>query len=142
MATKSLPMCRFFLLNCGSESLYNRIIEAPIHRVDRVPTFLSSRPNWDPHPLTPRRVCTPPPLVPGGSTLACGRGGGGVDTLGTVYMYFVVQSHYAKEIFWRIQSSAKRWTRKLTQVKKYKILIQNKRNRKERKQLYEIFHKK
>ncbi len=31
-----------------------------------------------PHPLTRRRVCTLPSLVPGGCTLACGRGGGGV----------------------------------------------------------------
>jgi hypothetical protein len=31
-----------------------------------------------PHPRIRRRFCTLPPLVPGGSTLACGRGGGGV----------------------------------------------------------------
>jgi hypothetical protein len=30
-----------------------------------------------PHPLTTRRVCTPPPLVRGEDTLARGRGGGG-----------------------------------------------------------------
>ena len=30
-----------------------------IHRVDRVPDFLSSRPNWLPHPLTRSKYCPP-----------------------------------------------------------------------------------
>ncbi len=38
--------------------------------------FFSSRPNWDPHHLTRRRVCSPP-FGSGGGTLACGRVGGG-----------------------------------------------------------------
>ncbi len=46
-----------------------------VHRVDRILSFLSSRPNWD-SPLTRRRVCLP--LWWGGrGTLACGRRGGG-----------------------------------------------------------------
>jgi hypothetical protein len=61
------------------------------HSIDRVLSFLSSRPNWDPPPLplTSRRVCSPR-LVPGGSAsrgdrhcgtlgiyVLCGGGGGG-----------------------------------------------------------------
>jgi hypothetical protein len=52
------------------------------------------------HPLTARRVCTPPPLVRGEDTLARGRGGGGGSifwktpntALHVLYicMYFVV----------------------------------------------------
>ncbi len=48
------------------------------HRVDRVQSFFSSRPNWDsPTPSHAGEcvVCTPFPLVPGG-TLSCGWGGG------------------------------------------------------------------
>ncbi len=50
------------------------------HRVDRVLSFFSSRPNWDsPTPLTRIRVPVPPPRFgSGGGTFACGRGGGGV----------------------------------------------------------------
>ncbi len=39
--------------------------------------FLQSSELRLPHSLTRRRVCTPHPLVPGGGTLACGRGSGG-----------------------------------------------------------------
>ncbi len=51
------------------------------HRVERVLSFLSSRPNWDSTaPLTYKRVCSP--LLwfggRGGTQLACGRGSGGV----------------------------------------------------------------
>jgi hypothetical protein len=38
------------------------------HRVDIVLGFFSSRPNWDPHPLTRRRMCLPPSLASGGGT--------------------------------------------------------------------------
>jgi hypothetical protein len=37
--------------------------------------FFSSHPNWDPHPLTRRRVCPPLLWFGGGGTLACVRGG-------------------------------------------------------------------
>jgi hypothetical protein len=48
------------------------------HRVDIVPGFLSSRPNWLPPPLHPQASVAPPPLVPRGwDTLAGGRGGRG-----------------------------------------------------------------
>ncbi len=68
------------------------------HRVDRVLSFFSSRPSWDPHPLTHRRVSPAPrpPGLGGGPSLA--RGGGGSQfgrgdrhcgTLGTRIMYFV-----------------------------------------------------
>jgi hypothetical protein len=48
------------------------------NRVDRVPGFLSSRPNWLP-PLPPAQasVAPPPRSVPRGDTLACGRTSGG-----------------------------------------------------------------
>jgi hypothetical protein len=47
------------------------------HRVDRVLSFVSSRWNWDSHPLTCRRVCIPPPLVPGGGGQSMGEEGMG-----------------------------------------------------------------
>jgi hypothetical protein len=56
-------------------------------------SFFSSRRNWDFHPLTRKRVCIPPPfLVPGGGTLACGRGGGGVPirTVGLTLCYYSI----------------------------------------------------
>ncbi len=60
------------------------------HRVDRVPGFFSSRPNWDllhPHP----QVSVFPPLVPGGHTRLRERGkvGGGVPipTMGQTLWY-------------------------------------------------------
>jgi hypothetical protein len=43
------PMCK---LQCFVQSLGEGA-----HRVERVLGFFSSRPNWDPQPLTPRRVC-------------------------------------------------------------------------------------
>ncbi len=39
--------------------------------------FLQTSELGPPHTPSSRWVCTPPPLVPGGGTLACGRGGGG-----------------------------------------------------------------
>jgi hypothetical protein len=56
------------LRHCRSDAL--------THRVDWVTSFFFSRPNWDPHPPLPAGECVPP-LVQGGYTLACGRGGGG-----------------------------------------------------------------
>ncbi len=47
------------------------------HKVDRVLSFFSSRPNWD--PLTRRQEC-PPPLVTGGGTLAYGEEVGGPNS--------------------------------------------------------------
>ncbi len=47
----------------------------------RVLGFFSRRPNWN--PLTPSphpQSSVSPPLVPGGDTLACGRGGGGPNS--------------------------------------------------------------
>jgi hypothetical protein len=46
------------------------------HRVDRVLSFFSSRPNWD--SSTPLGECVPPLWSRGEGTLACRRGGGGV----------------------------------------------------------------
>ncbi len=64
------------------------------HRVYRVPGFLSRRLNWVPPSYSPARECcsSPPPLGPGGDTLARGEGVGGpnpyegTDTL-VLYMY-------------------------------------------------------
>jgi hypothetical protein len=54
--------------------------KASHRRVDRVLSFFSSRPNWDPpppHALASAYPCvTLPPLVPGGG--GGGKGGGGV----------------------------------------------------------------
>ncbi len=36
--------------------------------IHRVPGFLSSRPNWVPHPLIHKEVLLLPPLEPGGET--------------------------------------------------------------------------
>ncbi len=50
-----------------------------IHRVDRVLSFLSSRPNWDSPTPSHAGECVPPSLVPGGGgegTLASRRGSG------------------------------------------------------------------
>jgi hypothetical protein len=63
--------------------------------VDRVLSFLSSRPNWDSPPPSHAGECVvylSPPLVPGEGTLACGRGGTDTVVL-LVYMYFVSQSN-------------------------------------------------
>ncbi len=46
------------------------------HRVDRVPGFLSSRPNWLPRPLTSKRV----QVQGGGHTRLRERGGGGANS--------------------------------------------------------------
>jgi hypothetical protein len=62
------------------------------HRVYRVPGFLSSRPNWVPHPLT--RECCSPPLDPSeethslaGEGLAGPNSDEGTDTL-VLYVYY------------------------------------------------------
>jgi hypothetical protein len=46
------------------------------HRVERVPDFFSSRPNWDPLPHYPQTSVSPPSFFLG-RDLACERGGGG-----------------------------------------------------------------
>jgi hypothetical protein len=57
------------------------------HRIDRVPGFLSSRPNRLPHPLTRKRVLPPPFGSGGGTHSLAGEGAGiansdeGTDTL-------------------------------------------------------------
>jgi hypothetical protein len=44
-----------------------REVEGQYHRVDRVLTFFSSRPNWDSPSPSPAGECAPPPpLYPGG----------------------------------------------------------------------------
>jgi hypothetical protein len=53
--------------------------DPPVHRVDRVLGFLSSRLNWNPN--NPQ-MSVSPPLVPGGDTFAC-RGVGRVPILAT-----------------------------------------------------------
>jgi hypothetical protein len=74
-----------------------------IHRVDRVLGFFSSRPNWDSPTPSPADKCAPPPLVPGGDPLACGkgversqfqRGDRHCGTLGIIYMCFVIFSQH------------------------------------------------
>jgi hypothetical protein len=48
-------------------------------RVDRVPGFFTSRPNWDPPPPHPQASVFPRPFGSGRrNTLACGRGSRGV----------------------------------------------------------------
>ncbi len=63
------------------------------HRVDRVLGFFSSRPNWDPPPPHQQVSVSPPPLIPGGDTLACGKAGGGgpIRTIGQPLWYITVQ---------------------------------------------------
>ncbi len=46
------------------------------HRVDRVLSFLSSRPNWDSTTPSHAGECVPPQWFRGEGTLACGRGEG------------------------------------------------------------------
>ncbi len=48
--------------------------ERSAHGLDIVQGFFFSRPNWDPHPLTRRRVC--PPFGSGGGEDGTRRGGG------------------------------------------------------------------
>ncbi len=68
--------------------------------------------NIDPHPLTARRVCTPPPLVRGEDTLARGRGGGGSIVLvrktpdTALYSIYVSTLWYHK---WAEHSWSPRW---------------------------------
>ncbi len=50
--------------------------ERPIHRVNRVPGFFFSRPNWDTLTPSPEGECVPL-WFRGAEILACGRGGGG-----------------------------------------------------------------
>jgi hypothetical protein len=50
---------------------------APHDRVDRVLGLFSSRRIGTPPPPKPQASVSPPPLVPVGSALACGRGGRG-----------------------------------------------------------------
>ncbi len=81
------------------------------HRVDRVQSFFSSRPNCDSPAHSTKASVYPPPslLVPGGHTLLRERGWGGgpnsdegTDTVELlVYMYFVGAGHssrYPKEL--------------------------------------------
>jgi hypothetical protein len=50
------------------------------HKVDRVPGFLSGRPNWLPSPPHQQASVAPPLLVSWGDTLARGKGGGGANS--------------------------------------------------------------
>ncbi len=79
------------------------------HRVYRVPGFLSSRPNWVPHPLTRKRVLSPPPLGPRGwHTRFRGESGGTQcrrrDRHGASSIAFkpkIRNMFYHKYFFWR-----------------------------------------
>jgi hypothetical protein len=42
--------------------------------IPRVPQWLSSRPNWDPHPPSPVSECVPPPGTKGGTHSPAGGG--------------------------------------------------------------------
>jgi hypothetical protein len=97
-----------------TDEIYSRIVSAPdcqcrsrnsplgsIHRVFRVPGFLSSRPNWGPQPPHPQESVAPPPFESKGGDTPClaeeGAGGpnsdDGTDTL--VYSrYTTVSSLY------------------------------------------------
>jgi hypothetical protein len=70
--------------------------EGTDHRLYRVLSFISSRPNWYPLTPSPAGECIPPPLVPGGTHSLAGGGGGGnsdeVTVTVVIYMYFVVSS--------------------------------------------------
>ncbi len=58
----------------------SRLSDRSDHRVDRVPWFLTSRPNWLPLPPHLQASVAPPPFGSGrrgGHTFACGRGDGG-----------------------------------------------------------------
>ncbi len=82
-----------------------RIVDKDSHRVDRVLSFFSSRPNWDfPTPSQADECVYPSPLWfrgGGGGTLARGRGGWGspIPDEGTgtlvlfVNMYFVMTAY-------------------------------------------------
>ncbi len=86
---KTSKDCRtpfFFFIVCVSagsviRASVLRIQESLTHRVGResAKPFLQASELGLPHPLTRRRVCTPPPFGSGGGdTLACGTGSGGV----------------------------------------------------------------
>jgi hypothetical protein len=67
------------------------------HRVDRVPSFFSSRRNWDcPNP-SPAGECAPPPVLGGGAHLLAREGLGeskfrrGDIHRGTLYMYVLCE---------------------------------------------------
>jgi hypothetical protein len=79
----------------------------PNHRVDRVLSFLSSRPNWDPPTPSHAGESVSPPVVPGGRTHSiAGEGMHGwvpIPTRGQTlwfsryiiqYMYFVIVSFF------------------------------------------------
>ncbi len=74
--------------NCliTDDTLYNFFLIGLTNRVDRVLSFFSSRPNWDPHILTRRRVCPPLPLVGGGGSRE-GVGGVPIRTRGQTLWY-------------------------------------------------------
>ena len=60
------------------------------HRVGRVPSFLSSRRNWDSPTPSPAGECVLPSFGSGGIHTHCGRGGGGPNSdrhYGTQYTY-------------------------------------------------------
>jgi hypothetical protein len=64
---------------CHSLNLFtNYCYNGYNHRVDRLQSYFSVRPNWDSLTPSPAGECVPPPLVGGGGgfTLACGRGYG------------------------------------------------------------------
>ena len=67
---------RIFLRVVWARSLKYGYIVMTIHRVDRVPGFLSSRPNWVCPPRHPQASVAPPTHLVPEHTLACGKGGG------------------------------------------------------------------
>jgi hypothetical protein len=73
------------------------------HRVYRVPGFLSSRPNWVPHPLTRKGVFFPTFPFVSGDTLAGGEGVGGpnsdegTDTL-VLYVHIIKSLYVLKNL--------------------------------------------
>jgi hypothetical protein len=70
-------------INTAINQLYQKFLPyvKAQSRQSTVLSFLSSRLNWDyPTPSHAGECVSPPPLVPGGDTLACGRVGGGPNS--------------------------------------------------------------
>ncbi len=85
------------------------------HRVDRVPGFLFSCPNWLPPPPYPQASVAPPPFGSRGDTLASGKGAGGQfgrrdrhsGTLGIIQSLYVLYEETSTLVWYNKLPSAK-----------------------------------
>ncbi len=82
--------------NLDERSGNNWTLERPIHRVDRVLSFFSCRPNWDSPTPSPASECAPP-MVPGGGAQSLVReeieGPNSDEGIDTVVLYICIYVH-------------------------------------------------